>query len=148
MDHANRWAIITPICKNVQGVFESYRVVIKWGKYSLFRLNITRIALLRGRSTAPMGMRRSDRLLDTQELSLASVSYTEEASAEPCTIPEVAGRRNYQRCHFSHVPLLSVCPGIRNICVYSFWTHNYLFSILFSSETNSYFIQQIDCRFN
>jgi hypothetical protein len=32
MDERNRWAIITPICRNVQDVFECYRVVIKWGK--------------------------------------------------------------------------------------------------------------------
>jgi hypothetical protein len=34
-------AIITPICRNVQGVFERYRVVIKWGEYDLFRLNLS-----------------------------------------------------------------------------------------------------------
>jgi hypothetical protein len=35
MDHPNRWAIITPIYGNVQGVFERYLVVIKWGEQGL-----------------------------------------------------------------------------------------------------------------
>jgi hypothetical protein len=42
MDQHNRWAIITPICRNVQDVFECYRDVIKWGECDLFRLKASR----------------------------------------------------------------------------------------------------------